>query len=771
MQRKLVILEQPEKLQEMMDRPPLFQGGPMAMATTMIMESESSRPQLWLWHRTGREVEPGQHTSEWLVGQGWQMAQDMQEALAIESQLYPCLRLVGPESQGYRLWFHPTPRLSPAVPVLLSFSTPEEPVARHVSRPLLNCLPPPHYGEYAFIALSDDRYQVCHITDLPFAAQQRWMRLGDAISALSRPLSEWPEYNQFHDLIASHADYGQAFLKAATTAKIDWSLAHDHRRGVLELSLNRAESEVQQLREALQKADWPLGWQGIHLLSLLLAHDYAQYHQRHFPRSVATPAGSPHLVASATSRKLPTPVATGVPSYQGIYAEESFFKLSTTPLDELTTVRPFIPSLDPLKPPTDRLKVPTGPLPSGPATGPLKIRTGPLEALAAPKKGTTGPLASGSAPKPASQRRRVRGKHVPLTPLVAQGRTTAIIRSDPFARQITHALLSPEDFHLLPDPQIIEYRHIFSRKEKGELSIILKPGPGEDLQGLLSLLLNGLGNSCIDAYLAAQSMAIQKYGTDPARICNPFLFHPNDILAICGRKKSHGCYTRLQQAEIILALKLISRMQAITMMTARPVKGKQAAIHKAAGPIIDLSISARDNFFGEGASDEEPGTRHHMMMGPWMRMACELGQQTALLPLKLLAYTSHKQVYQKRLGLYLIDMFRINARRGGTFRVSMQVLLERAVIALPKHHPERFFEAIMQALKDLKKDGVIGDFQLLVDPSPAGQQKAEYIQQRGRGWMDLYLTQRWNFSPPEAVLQQYRNLQKAAPAESGTFHQ
>jgi hypothetical protein len=279
--------------------------------------------------------------------------------------------------------------------------------------------------------------------------------------------------------------------------------------------------------------------------------------------------------------------------------------------------------------------------------------------------------------------------------------------------------------------------------------------------------LNTLGDGCIDTYLAMMAIAIDCHGTQHIRL--PFQVSPDDILEVCGKKKSHGSFTAVQRAEIVKHLKTLSQVYVVATMPGhsahrRGRKGEDSLMLRAEGAVIDLL-----NFkIGEYSTitGEEIWEKCYIAVGEWATMIPELSTKTATVSRQVLAYSAKNERYQKRLGIYLTFMFRINARYGGKFPndISMGALLEGAGIVALRQQGE-FRDAIENALERLKHDNVIGDYWRVVDGTPRAQQIERDIREHGRGWFDSYLEQKWNFAPPANIKEQYRKLRKEAAEE------
>jgi hypothetical protein len=86
----------------------------------------------------------------------------------------------------------------------------------------------------------------------------------------------------------------------------------------------------------------------------------------------------------------------------------------------------------------------------------------------------------------------------------------------------------------------------------------------------------------------------------------------------------------------------------------------------------------------------------------------------------------------------------------------MGVLLEQAGITPDLDHPGRTQESIESALEQLRIDGVIGPFTLLLEDSSQGMASRERIKQHAYHWWDDYQRQLWLFDPPEYLHATYQ---------------
>jgi hypothetical protein len=363
-----------------------------------------------------------------------------------------------------------------------------------------------------------------------------------------------------------------------------------------------------------------------------------------------------------------------------------------------------------------------------------------------------------------------RAKRASITPipLVARRSEQITIRSDALNHAIVDSLRSKEDYVMYEDIQIAE-RQVSLLKGEGSLTISIRPEEGEGWETVLEAL-NTLGDGCVDTYLAVMAIAIDLFGVDHLR--TSIQISPDDILEVCGKKKSNGSYTPFQRAEVIKHLKTLSQTHVIATIPGQQVKrrGKkqQETVIRAEGPVIELLRFKIGEY--HLITGEEIWEKRSIILGPWVTMVPGLSKNTATMLRRVLAYSGKNERYQKRLGTYLTFMFRINAKHGCKFPndITMEALLKGAGIGTSSPHKGDLMEAIEHALDCLKRDKVIGDYWRVVDATPTGMAIKKDIQERGRGYFDAYLQQKWNFSPPPAIVAQYRALLRAASeADSG----
>lgn len=345
--------------------------------------------------------------------------------------------------------------------------------------------------------------------------------------------------------------------------------------------------------------------------------------------------------------------------------------------------------------------------------------------------------------------KRTRGQRRPETPIVAKGSEAVSIRSDLLNQSLIRALRSSEDYHIYPDQGIAEYSKPMGQKQDGRLIITIKPLENEGF-GTVLTAVSTLGDDCLDTYIAIMAIALEKNGTERIRL--PITLSPDDILAVCGKEKSHRSYTIARRLAIVSHLKTLSQSRIIATMPG----SRKNTIYKAEGPLILLSgiVGEYQTITGETLWE-----KYSVILGEWITMIPEINQQTGLMLRQLLAYSAKNERYQKRLGYYLTFMFRNNAKRGCVFTCSMAKLLEGAGIKPPREVGD-FKDAVERALAVLRRDGVIGKYAPIVDASPARQEKETEVREHAKGWWDTYSQAQWRFEAPESIKRQYQGLLK-----------
>jgi hypothetical protein len=341
-----------------------------------------------------------------------------------------------------------------------------------------------------------------------------------------------------------------------------------------------------------------------------------------------------------------------------------------------------------------------------------------------------------------------RHQHVSPVALVTRNPAQIRIRSDQLTYRLLLGLLEGKHYAQHPARRLAEYRQTLPR-ERGYVSLILSPRSEESWEQVLASL-DLLGDELVDTFLVLIAVALDTNGTE--RITLPFTITPEDILAICQKKKSKGSYPARQRLHVVEQVQTLSRVSVRATLVLRD--GKQWQV---------------ESLLLEILMDEQPvenetllGHAHWLLkIGDWASMIPELQPQTAFMARQVLHYHARQQKYEKRLARYLTVLYRINAHRHeGRVKVSMGVLLEQAGITLDRDNPGRTRDAIENALNQLYTDGVIGRFAPLMERSSRGQEIQERIEQHAYHWWDDYRQQLWLFEPPEYLKALYQDTHK-----------
>lgn len=362
-----------------------------------------------------------------------------------------------------------------------------------------------------------------------------------------------------------------------------------------------------------------------------------------------------------------------------------------------------------------------------------------------------------SSPQPA---RRPRAPHIPSGALVIKDPATVDIPSHIFAHGIIRGLLDGSEYRRYEDRSIAEYRKPLAGRNKGEIIITLEPGDGEGWEHVVNSL-NALGDEVVDTFCAVLALAIDAHGVE--NITEPLWVNTDDILRICQRKQSHRAYTPEQRAAVVDHLRTVARAH-VRASWPGGRRGREFRIDSAIWDVLGQAIGEYKTVTGEPVWE-----RRQMKVGEWSKLLPPLGRETAIVLRRVLAYHSQRDRYAKRLGRYLTLQFRVNAKHGGRVERLMGVLLEQAGIKPDLKNPGRVRSMIEGALARLKADNVIGEYRLVVDSTPSRQSQweaaQEQIEQRARGWWELYASQLWQIEPPDYVREQYRHLLREPAAE------
>src|SRR5207245_1124534 len=205
-------------------------------------------------------------------------------------------------------------------------------------------------------------------------------------------------------------------------------------------------------------------------------------------------------------------------------------------------------------------------------------------------------------------------------------------------------------------------------KGRGYVSLTFSPHSKESWEQVL-VSLRRLGDELADTFLVLLAVALDLNGTE--RITLPFAITPDDILAICQKKKSKGSYPAHQRLTIVEQVRTLARISVHANLVLRDGK-----VRRVEGPLIEVLMNERPEE-SEICTGHTGWQQWELKIGDWATTTPELQSQTALMARQMLHYHAKKQKHEKRLGRYLTVLYRINAHRNeGQVRVSMGVLLE-----------------------------------------------------------------------------------------------
>jgi hypothetical protein len=332
-----------------------------------------------------------------------------------------------------------------------------------------------------------------------------------------------------------------------------------------------------------------------------------------------------------------------------------------------------------------------------------------------------------------------RHQHVSPLALVSKNPSQVRIRSDQLTYRILLALLDGKHYTQQPAYGLAEYGQTLPKK-RGDVKVAILPRAEESWEHVLASL-DLLGDELVDTLLVLFAVALDTHG--PERITNPFVITPDDILAICQKKKSKGSYPVRQRQSVIEQVHTLARVSVRALLVLREGKHEQVE-----SSLVDL-LMQEPSEMNQTYQGYEHSPLWHLKIGDWAAMVPELQHQTVSMSRQVLQYHAKEQKHEKRLGRYLTVLYRINAHRhGGRVKVSMGVLLEQARITLDRDNPGRTRDAIESALNQLYTDGVIGSFAFLTAGSARDREAQERIEQHAYHWWDDYLRQLLLFDPP-----------------------
>lgn len=334
-------------------------------------------------------------------------------------------------------------------------------------------------------------------------------------------------------------------------------------------------------------------------------------------------------------------------------------------------------------------------------------------------------------------------------------------KNDHVTHQIERGLLvQRQEYKINVKANQLLYEHEFEaprHKGIGKIQIRIS-GLAEQAQEKITIALDSLGDECRDTFAALYGMFIERNGTSDMR--KPFKITLDDLLEACGKEKSNRAFTAEQKAERIKHIKTLSQASIkFSMPSTRKVKRGSKWVEEDTEIKVDGPLLIYAGKIGEYSriTGKEYWEFHDVMFGPW---AAFIGGrvQTKLLPQQVLAYSAKNEPYHKRLGHYIHELFRTNAKRTKCimpYGITMKALFEGAVIE-PERNRGRFKDEIDRALEHLKRDGVIGNYWYM-DEKTSPEAREKIATRQGR-WFDAYLGLYINFSPSQATLAHYKSI-------------
>lgn len=238
------------------------------------------------------------------------------------------------------------------------------------------------------------------------------------------------------------------------------------------------------------------------------------------------------------------------------------------------------------------------------------------------------------------------------------------------------------------------------------------------------------------------------------------LITPDEVLAQRGKAKHKRAYKTEDREK---AAQDFMRLGTITVeghrdrweSTGRKGKGKGKRVRVTLeGRLIEISVKARRQTLS-GELAPMPGTGKTAgfwyRLGPWAQgfLGTDGSAQLAEMNQTIIQYHAQKQRYQKRIGRYLVWIFR-NQRGGKDFQ--LRTLLAQSGIELAPSdykNPGRFRDAIDRALEELLSDGVIGSLEWMDTPVLPTLK-----------WLDEWLCHTVRIDPPKELLERYERIGK-----------
>jgi len=336
-------------------------------------------------------------------------------------------------------------------------------------------------------------------------------------------------------------------------------------------------------------------------------------------------------------------------------------------------------------------------------------------------------------------------------------------KNDHVTHQIERGLIAKEkEYKVNEKTNQMMYQHEFEAPYKrgtGEIKLIIS-GLAEQAQEKITIALESMGDACRDTFVAITAMGIQKNSTSNMR--NPFKVSVDQILDVCGKQRSNGSFNPDARAEVIKHIKTLSQMRIkFSMPTKRQVRQGRKWVWEDTEVVVEGPIITHNGTIGEYSriTGKELWEVQDISLGPWAEF---IGGKikTKLIPQQVLAYSPQNEPYHKKLGHYIHELFRNNARETKgvlPHGITMRALFEGASIEPPRNRGE-FKTHIDKALKHLKQDGVIGDYWYMSKKN--APEAREIVEKRIGRWFDAYLDLFINFAPTKETLEHYKNIAK-----------
>lgn len=338
-----------------------------------------------------------------------------------------------------------------------------------------------------------------------------------------------------------------------------------------------------------------------------------------------------------------------------------------------------------------------------------------------------------------------------------------IHKNDHVTQHIERSIMDRKAYKVDRKANQLVHQHGFetAKHKQGEMKLIVE-GLAEQAHESITVALDSLGDACRDTFVAITGLFVEMHG--PITTDRSFLVSIDEILAACGKQKSHGAYKKEQRAKIIKHLKTLSQSRIrFYMPTTKKVKRGRKWVVEDTEIVVEGPIMTHNGRIGEylKITGEELWEYQEIVLGPWARfIGSRPTMTTKALPQQVLAYDPNNEPYHKRLGHYIHMLFRNNAERSKCMiphGITIEALFEGACIE-PERNRGRFKDEIDRALKHLKTDGVIGNYWYMTEKTKP--ELLEKVTTRQGRWFDAYLKMYINFSSTQETLDRYKNIAK-----------